>query len=357
MRTLMLVSAAAGEKLRRDVLDGVRPRPEYLRLEHEGVELLDWSRLRPQLKKRTWPGSVSHARTAMARLGSVDAVFSDGEPVGVPLALGLMARGIKKPHLVLGHRLTSRHKRLFFTALKSHHGMSRILVHSPLQVNEIPRILGIPRTKLALVPYYADGAFWKPRPVAEDKLVVSAGREQRDYATLVRACSRPDVSVFIADGSVHSPGAHHRGPDRWSSNITARFADYAELRELYARAAVVAVPLIDNDFQAGVTTLLEAMAMGKAIVTSATSGKSDVIQDGVTGLTVPPGDVGRLREAIDFLLAHPKERRRLGRNAKDAFDAQFNIDLYVASLLNHLGQIATAQPNNATFTTQGDLAT
>jgi glycosyltransferase involved in cell wall biosynthesis len=339
-RSLMLVSAPADEGFRRLVRDGVRPRPEYLRLEDEGVELLDWSRLTPPVTRRTWLGSVRHARAALRRLEGFDVVFSDGEPVAVPLALSLMRRRMEMPHLVLGHRLTARHKRPFFTTLKSHRAMTRILVHSTHQLSAIPKELGVPAEKLALLPYFADGGFWKPHRLAEERLLVSAGREHRDYGTLVAACRQLNASVFIADGSVHTPGARHRGPSVWPANVRAGFADYVQLREAYAKAAVVAIPLVENDFQAGVTTLLEAMAMGKAIVVSSTSGQKDVIEDGLTGITVPPGRPEPLREAIRFLLDHPRERRRLGHNARAAFEAQFTLDLYVARLLRHMDEIA-----------------
>ena len=344
MRSLMLVSALADERSRREVREGRRPRPEFLLLEREGVELLDWSRLTPPLSSRSWLGSMRHARAAMRNLEDVDVVFSDGEQVGVPLALGMMARGVKTPHIVLGHRLTTPHKRPFFTALKCHRAMSRILVHSSLQLASLPDLLSIPSDKLALVPYYADGAFWQPRLESEERLVVSAGREHRDYETLVRACADPGIAVYIADGSVHSPQANHRKPQGLPANVRAGFADYLALRELYARAAVVAVPLIENDFQAGVTTILEAMAMGKAVIVSDTSGQKDVIEDGVTGMTVPPGDHARLSEAIRLLLDSPAERRRLGRNARDAFESRFTLDNYAATLLDHMQAIATAGP-------------
>lgn len=340
MRALMLVSATADAGLRRQVDEGQRPRPEYLALEREGVELLDWSRLTPPLTARTWFGSARHARAAMRRIPDLDVVFSDGEQVGVPLAMLMMARGGRIPHLVLGHRLTSRQKRPFFTALKCHNAMTRIVVHSSHQLDAAQKQLGIEREKLHRLPYYADGTFWQHPPVMEEKLVASAGREQRDYDTLAQACEDLNVRVFIADGSVHSPHANHRQPRRWPRNVEAGFANYVQLRDLYARAAVVVVPLIENDFQAGVTTILEAMAMGKAIVVSATAGQADVVEDGVTGLMVPPGDPRALRDAVHRLLDLPRERRRLGRNARDAFEAWFTLERYVEALLGQLCDIA-----------------
>src|SRR5437588_8249738 len=87
------------------------------------------------------------------------------------------------------------------------------------------------------------------------------------------------------------------------------------------------------------------MAMGKPVVVSATAGQSDVIEDGVTGMTVPPGDPSRLREAIQFLMDNPSERRRLGRNARDAFESRFTLDQYAAALIEQMHLVAAGRPH------------
>ena len=86
----------------------------------------------------------------------------------------------------------------------------------------------------------------------------------------------------------------------------ARGYGYRELRDLYASSRFIVVALYETDFQAGVTTILEAMAMGKAVIASRTRGQRDVIEDGVTGIYVPPGDSAALRKAIVDLLASPE---------------------------------------------------
>jgi glycosyltransferase involved in cell wall biosynthesis len=57
---------------------------------------------------------------------------------------------------------------------------------------------------------------------------------------------------------------------------------------------------------------LEAMACGSAVVASAVGGHLDTVQDGVTGLLVPPRDPGALAERIARLLAQPRLRAELG---------------------------------------------
>jgi glycosyltransferase involved in cell wall biosynthesis len=217
--------------------------------------------------------------------------------------------------------------------------MTKIIVHSRTQLEAAIRLLGIPRELLQFVPYCADIRFWRPQHVPEERLIVSAGREQRDYAVLDQARSGLDHRLLIAAGSLHSPGARCTFPAP-ESDATVRQLDHVALRESYAQASVVVVPLLQNDFQAGVTTLLEAMAMEKAVIVSATQGQRDIVSDGVTGVLVPPGDSAALREALQRLLSDPRERRRLGRNARRAVEEQFSLDRYVDALADNLNAAA-----------------
>lgn len=342
----MLVSARAGAELREAVSSGRRPCPEYLRLEERhGLELLDWSRLGPAATGRSPRLSLVHARAALRRLDGVDAVVSDGEHVGVPLALAMRTRGLRTPHLMLGHHLTTRAKRPVFRLLRPQSRISRVLVHSSRQLELAVSDLGISRTQLDLLPYHADTDFWAPTAATAEPLILAVGREHRDYDTLARACGDLDASVRVAAGSLYSPEARRHDPETWPANFVVGFADQLALRDLYARAAVVVVPLVPTDFQAGVTTIVEAMAMARPMVVTATAGQRDVVEDGVTGIMVPPGDVGALREAVTRLLADPRERRRLGDAAREAAVARFGLDVYVDRLVGHLKDIAAVPPD------------
>jgi glycosyltransferase involved in cell wall biosynthesis len=103
---------------------------------------------------------------------------------------------------------------------------------------------------------------------------------------------------------------------------------------------VAVVPLLAADFQAGVTALLEAMAMGKAVVVTATEGLRHLVEHGVTGVTVPAEDPDALRDALSALLDHPRERARLGANARSAVEQDFGLDEYVAALARHLREVS-----------------
>ncbi len=331
----MLVSANAGDALRSAVRAGDRPRPEFLALEAEyGVRLLDWSQLGLD-GGRSARMSIQHAAAGVRAAGGADVVFSDGEHLGIPLGIALQTLGPARPHVMLGHHLTTRSKPQMLRWLR-HMGITRVLVHSRTQLKIAIEQLGFGVDGAAFVPYFADASFWRPQPVDARSIIVSAGREHRDYATLAAAVDGLADQVVIAAGSLYSPDAECRLPKVMPANISVGMRSPRELRTLYAQAAVVVVPLISNDFQAGVTTILEAMAMAKPVIVTATEGQRDIVVQGETGVLVPAGDPAALRAEIARLMANEGERRRLGANAREAVLAEFDLPLYARRLYEHM---------------------
>lgn len=358
-RVLVVVSADAAH----DALDG--PRRDYVLLAAAlSATLLDRTALRHSLParilKRLVGPNVAQAWLAFRGRWHHDVVITDGEHVGIPLALLLRLTRAPIKHVTIGHRLSSRKKRVFFTLLRADVRMDGIIIHARQQFDYATNELGIPPERLTLMPYQVDTSFWAPQSISDDQavdqapLVVSAGLEYRDYATLFRAVA--DLPVRVVIGAA-SPWSRHRAEDAPPPpNVELASFDYLALRDLYRRASVVVVPLVDVDNQAGVTTILEAMAVGKPVVVSQSLGQTDVIEDrrsgsrglprirrtsllrqvahefGVdpepNGFYVPPGDPAALRRAIDYLLEHREERIRLGRAGRHAAEEFLTVELF-----------------------------
>jgi glycosyltransferase involved in cell wall biosynthesis len=66
------------------------------------------------------------------------------------------------------------------------------------------------------------------------------------------------------------------------------------------------------------------MAAGRAIVTSAIGGTNELIEDGVHGLLVSPGDIGALAEALRRLIADARLRTALGTAARERAAREFS---------------------------------
>lgn len=344
-RPLMLVSARADEELRREVAGGMRPRPEFLVLEgdHE-VDLLDWSQLprRVARRGRSVTTSMVQVRAALCRARPPAAILSDGEHLGIPLGMALGASRRRVPHVVIGHHLDTPRKRLLFWALGAGRHIDRVLVHSPRQQEVATRELGLDPDRVFVLPYAVDTEFWEPgagEPACRPT-IASAGIEHRDYRTLAAAVSGLEARLQVSIGSTHSPQSRGLLPERWPHQAEVGFAPPAELRRRYLEATVVAVPVVETEFPAGITTLLEAMSMGKPVVVSGTRGMRGIVRDGETGLLVPPGDPAALHRALARLLEDDLLRRRLAAQAR-AFAVQHaGVERFAADLAQHLHEVA-----------------
>ena len=287
----------------------------------------------PAVRLASKVGGLDSALAVMGfqRRRDYQTIFTNGENVGIPLALLLGSAANRLNHVTIGHRLSTGKKQLFFTKLKTQRRMDTIFLYADAQKEWATHQLHIAPKKLQLIPFHADAKFYRP-PLdieADPNQICAAGLEWRDYPTLIDAVvAMPDLSVKLAAASPWSKHEDETAGRVLPPNIDARRYSYAELRDLYARSSFVVVPLKETDFQAGVTTILEAMAMGRAVIATRTTGQTDVITDGENGLSVAPGDVAGWQEAIVRLRGDPALRERLGRNGRRWVEENATLDLW-----------------------------
>lgn len=122
------------------------------------------------------------------------------------------------------------------------------------------------------------------------------------------------------------------GPDRAALEARARrlssmvqFVGYksqAEVAETLRRMDMLVLP----SFAEGVpVVLMEAMAAGIPVVTTRIAGVPELVEDGVAGILVLPGDVAALANAISTLLDDPDLRSDMGRAGRQKVGDEFNI--------------------------------
>jgi len=97
--------------------------------------------------------------------------------------------------------------------------------------------------------------------------------------------------------------------------IVARNVPNAEVMAAWKGCSVAVVPSIWHEPMGQVA--VEAMLVGRPVVASDVGGLRDVVEHGITGLRVPPGDPGALAAAIDGLLDDPGLRQRMGEAGRD----------------------------------------
>jgi glycosyltransferase involved in cell wall biosynthesis len=88
--------------------------------------------------------------------------------------------------------------------------------------------------------------------------------------------------------------------------------------------------------------LLEAAAAGVPLVSTKVTGVVDIIQDGLTGILVPPGDAPALARAVGQLLDEPETATRMVKAAQDMIRAHFDNSFYLARLGEMIESMAAA---------------
>jgi glycosyltransferase involved in cell wall biosynthesis len=370
-RILMVITAQPTPAMRAEIAAGRLPRRDYDALRAElGADMLHPGDLRAsrfgRLLLRLFRRSGALALAAFFRRGDYDVIYCDSEAIGLQLAmlLKLSLAPVGRPRLVmLGHYLSPLKKRIWFRLGVASH-IDRLIVHAGTQQALAVDVLGMPEERVTRLPYFADTRFWSRGGVDPNSArtpsepldyICSVGLEFRDYPTLVEAVRGLPVRVRIAaasEWSRHSPLTHGRSIPE---NVHIRRYDPADLRRLYAGSRFVVLPLLDVDNQAGITALLEAMALGKTVILTRTRGQTDVVRGwqasgsaqaepvpgfldvpGLahtlgtlpTGYYVPPGDPEALRAAVQHLLANPALAEELGRNARRVIEACFSLEAF-----------------------------
>jgi glycosyltransferase involved in cell wall biosynthesis len=90
--------------------------------------------------------------------------------------------------------------------------------------------------------------------------------------------------------------------------------------------AAMDVVVQSSRLEAMAQTTLEAMAARRPIVSTATVGADEAIEDGTSGVLVPVGDVAALAREILALAGDPDRRAALGRAARERIAAHFTDD-------------------------------
>ncbi len=110
------------------------------------------------------------------------------------------------------------------------------------------------------------------------------------------------------------------------------FQDRAAVGAAMAQAAAVVVPSLW--YEGLPMVIAEAFAAGTPVIASRIGALADLIEEGVTGLHVRPGDAGELAQACDWIADHPREAARMGRAARTVFEHAWSEEVTTASLLS-----------------------
>lgn len=274
----------------------------------------------PLLTRSAVPDSLTKLAWSMRELtvpwevGQVDVVFTALGKL-LPLAARMRPR---IQTVVVNYGLnqvwlrSSRTRRRILRASLSN--AAKVVCLGSAQAQTLVELGAIASDRVETILLGVDELWFAPMPPGHSDLtVLSVGKDlARDYATFAKAVAALGVRCDIVGLERNVEQV------RLPSNVTfrSRLRD-AELRRLYAAAGCIVLPQRREDYlfgteAGGLTALVEAMAMGKAIVATDRAVLRDYVDDGVEALLVPPEDPAALREAILRVLGDDGLARRMG---------------------------------------------
>jgi glycosyltransferase involved in cell wall biosynthesis len=181
--------------------------------------------------------------------------------------------------------------------------------------------------RTVVIPNAVDVEIAPHAPLAGDPPhVVTVGRlaAPKDPLTLVHALAslglRPYSLAFIGDGRDRPRVEAELRAQRLGDRV-ALLGERSDVPQLLAAADVF---VLSSASEGAPLSILEAMAAGLPVVASDVGGVAELVEDGVTGLLVPPADPARLAQALARVLDDRDLRQRLGTagraRARERFD-------------------------------------
>ncbi|MDX1622828.1 MAG: glycosyltransferase [Gemmatimonadota bacterium] len=180
-------------------------------------------------------------------------------------------------------------------------------------------------------------------------LCVAALKRYKGIPVLVEACAElrgrgvPFTCRIVGDGPLRAEIEERiaeLGLDGDVQLLGARTEE--EVAGLIGAADVCALPSTvapDGQMDGIPIFLMEAMAARRPVVASDLSGIPELVEDGETGLLVPPENPTALANAVERLLSDPALRRRIGTVARKRVERDFRLEECAAGLLAEVDRV------------------
>jgi glycosyltransferase involved in cell wall biosynthesis len=238
--------------------------------------------------------------------------------------------------------------------IKAHPSSSRqaalrahcVLTASPTINDAVSALVG-QRVRTRLVPFAIDLARFaaQPPPVRKNRErpvigMLGTWEAQSGQAVLVKA-----IRLLQQDGQAVRLRLASRGSslgeERYISVVqgavkAAGLADRIiiegevhDIPTFLARCDVIVAPSL---YESTGRLALEAAAIGRPVIASRVAGLTEVVEDGHTGLLVPPNDPHALADALALALASPALRAEMGRQARIRAEERFPLNPLMEAL-------------------------
>lgn len=267
----------------------------------------------------------------------IDAVYATHYK-GLELLILLRAIGIfRKPIVVWHHQpiVTPKSKLREWGGRLFYRGMDRLIFFSQKLVDDSLHSPKANPKRMVVGHWGADLDFYdRMRNQEKDArfVFIATGKEQRDQHTLIESFNRTGLPLKLYIGINPDPTVPNPNLDAVRSYKPAANIDVREICGLLpyeialdvAKAQCVAICCKHTRYTAGLTTVVEALALGLPMVCSRNPQiPIDFDREGC-GISVEYGDVEGWQRATSYLASHPDEARRMGERGRQIAEERFN---------------------------------
>lgn len=333
-----LYGASDFEKRGFRIEHNLKPELSLGRFQHSLISHVDhylhsWGRL--------W-GNMETVLAHRKRANTADVIIATVDNVGIPIAF-LKLMGFIHPQVIyvsIGLPEKIKNERNRFWAFLSKVALKRmtcVVAYGFEEASWLKKWLNEngATVPVSFIPFGVDTEYFRPslENISYQVDVLSIGADtQRDYPLLLSyARKHSNTKVMVV---TNKETARTLEPVPGNMTVVCD-VPFSEIRGLFARARMVALPLKENTYSGATTTLLQAMAMAKPIVISRVGAIRDGygLKDGENCLFIKPGDITGFGMAIDRLLSAGFFADKLGQNARTHVVSSLSWNNYVNGMM------------------------
>jgi glycosyltransferase involved in cell wall biosynthesis len=173
---------------------------------------------------------------------------------------------------------------------------------------------------------------------APSKLIVSAGKEHRDYDCLIQGVmmvDEPDLRVEIYCSEETKPSLRDDRVKVFARGLNGGTISYVDLTRRYSQAIAIAVPLRSLHRTLGLTSVFDAFAMRRALLVTQHPSIDAPIDSKRLGISTRPSCAEDWASAIRKVISEPKLAIEMGQNGRAYAEDVLSIEAY-GSRLNQL---------------------
>ncbi len=171
-------------------------------------------------------------------------------------------------------------------------------------------------------------------------VVFSAGRlaEQKGFTYLLKAASivrkiRDDV-VFVIAGKGKLESTLKAETEQLSVEDSVHFIGFTEQIDPYVKGADIFI--LPSLFEGMPNAVMEAMALGKPVIATDVNGARELIEDGISGIIIPPKDPDVIARTLIDLIGNPERQAALGAAARERVENYFTVPVMIDNLESYL---------------------